>query len=351
MLLNPTVDSTGNQHVREYVRLQIEKIVGKEKLYSDNLIVQSTIDVAMQHEAQQIFISHVTRLQKTIAPGVEGALLTIDGESGAIRAMMGGVNFAVSQFNRINAKRQFGSIFKPIIYAAALLQGMTFKDTMVDEPLSLEIQGQRWEPHNYDNNFYGCMTLAHALAHSSNIIPLKTLLAMGISPVVDLATRLKVADTIPPYLSLALGCVDGTVMQAAAMFNVFAHNGLYREPYIIEWIKTAHGQKVWEKEMTSQRILPCTIANQVARVLGIGLQRLRMRYANPLSVEAIGKTGTTNECRTCWFAGATPAYTTVVYIGLDNNESMVLACFLQRLLSRCGMNLIAQLRNLKILFL
>lgn len=311
-------------HLKETIRVFLENLVGKENLYTGGLIVQTTLNKTIQAEAQKAFEKQITQLKETLLPDIDGALICMQTKTGEIKALVGGANFCQSQFNRaLQAKRQFGSIFKTFVYAAAINQGMHFAQTAIDEPMSIGQESSAWQPRNSTRKYEGQMTLARALSHSNNIITIKTLLAIGIDKVVDLAKKLRLSEEIAPYPSLALGCVDGTVKEAVGMFNIFANNGVYIEPHFLKWVKDSCGSKIWKKNVDTERILSSMVTSQVAKVLGIGMSRIKKQHPDDwINAQAIGKTGTTNECRTNWFCGATPNYTTVLYIGLDDNKSM-----------------------------
>lgn len=311
-------------HLKETLRIFLEDLVGKQTLYCGGLIVQTTLNKKIQSHAQQAFENQLAHLKTTLLSDVDGALICMHGKTGEIKALVGGADFSNSQFNRaLQAKRQFGSIFKPFVYAAAIAEGMHFAQTAYDEPLIVGKEGQSWQPRNSTRAYEGQMTLARALSHSNNIITIKTLLAIGVDKVVAIAKRLRLSDEIVPYPSLALGCVDGTLKEAVGMFNVFATGGVYVEPHVVKWVKDPYGSKIWKKKIACERILSNKVTSQVAKVLSIGMSRIKQRYPSEwINAEAIGKTGTTNECRTNWFCGATPNYTTALYIGLDDNRSM-----------------------------
>lgn len=313
-------------HAKEAIRIFLEQTIGKHQLYTGGLVVQTTFNRAMQESAQKMFDAQCALLKKNIHPSVDGALICMEVKTGEIKAMVGGANFEESKFNRaLQARRQFGSIFKPIIFSAAIAQGLKFNATELDEPLELPIDGTVWKPHNYTHTFDGQITLARALSHSSNIVTIKTLLKIGINNAVKLAQKFHLSDPLLPYPSLALGCVDGTLKEATALFNVFAHDGVFVEPHMIRWVKDHWGTKIWKHTHTTERILPSIINSQVAKILTLGMERYRNKFAhNWLTTEtqSIGKTGTTNDCRTCWFCGSTPTYTTAIYIGCDDNRSM-----------------------------
>lgn len=311
-------------HIREMVRGFIEKKFGKQQVYSGGLTIQATFDLTLQERAWYEFQKKCTQLTRDRGIPIDGGLISIECKTGAIRALVGGVDFSYSQFNRATqARRQMGSTFKPLIYAAAIGKGKTFAHTEIDEPFELEVNGSVWRPHNYDNTFSGRMTLAYALSHSSNIVTVKTLLDVGIQNIVDLAQRCHLSGPIYPYPSLALGCIDATLLETTAVFNIFANNGMYSKPYFISWVKDFHGKKIWRHSEKKELIMPSIVADQVAKVLKLGVQRVKKMFGDSwVKCEVIGKTGTTNDWRTCWFLGSTPEITTGIYIGCDDNRSL-----------------------------
>ena len=149
-------------------------------------------------------------------------------------------------------------------------------------------------------------------------------MTVGAESIISLARETGISGTINPYPSLALGCVEATVQESAAGFNIFANNGLYVKPYGIRWIKNKWGDKIWKYKPESKQVLSSLTSGQVAKVLTISLEKAKLRQAEEdrLNCQALGKSGTTNDARTCWFSGSTPEYTTTLYIGCDNNKSM-----------------------------
>lgn len=311
-------------HAREHVRRQLEQIVG-ETLYTGGYLVQTTLDPDIQIKAEKAFAEHIARIRKTINPAIDGGLLTIDVSSGNIRAMIGGADFVVSKYNRaLQARRQLGSVFKPLIFAAAMQQGMRFSDVAVDEPIEIfDEYGKVWKPQNYDLRFNGSVTLAHALSRSNNIVSIKTFLQVGADAVIKLAEKSRLSGPFHRYASLSLGCVDTTLKEAVGMFNIFAHHGTYVEPHMISWVKDAWGTKIFKHTPVVESVLPPHISGQVLKVLGLGLDRVRALMPQTwIDCQAASKTGTTNDHRTCWFLGSTPELTTGVYVGCDDNQSM-----------------------------
>lgn len=311
-------------HLKEMIRIQLEEEIGKGVLYTGGLIIQTTINRHIQECAQKSFHEHMSQFKKEIMPEVDGGLLTIDSKTGEIKAMVGGYDFNSSKVNRAwQARRQMGSVFKPIIFAAAVQAGASFADTEIDEPITIEQYGALWQPNNYNKRFEGQMTLAHSVVRSNNIISVKTLLKTGILNVVQLAQACHLEDKINPYPSLALGCIDAKLKEVTAMFNIFANKGQYVEPYVIKSVKDQWGTRLYKSNPKHDQVLPEIVVDKVAKVLELPIKRWRHAYKQQLlEDDVICKTGTTNDCRTCWFAGSTPELTTAIYIGCDDNRSM-----------------------------
>jgi penicillin-binding protein 1A len=308
-------------HLKEYVRMLIEEVFGKRRLYMDGLIVQTTLNRSAQQAAEKVFIDQVRALRLSLNPFVDGGFISIDVKTGAIKALVGGFDFSTSKFNRVfQARRQFGSIFKAYIYAAALESGITFDHIEIDEPIVVTDNGKSWEPRNDNRKFSGQMTLAKALTRSNNIITIKTLLNTGYSSLMAMIKKLHLSVQVSAVPSLALGCIDGTVSEAAGMFNVFANHGDFVQPHLIKKIKDSYGNIVWRPQFIKEHVMSSRISGQVAKVLSLGIERAFSKKGTSLiGTDAIGKTGTTNESRTCWFAGSTPEYTTAIYLGCDDN--------------------------------
>jgi len=311
-------------YAKERIRKFLEDKLGKNELYTGGYVIRTTLNRSMQTVAEDEFKKQCAKLRDSIASDINGALLAIDVHSGEIKALVGGFDFGESQFNRaLQARRQMGSVFKPIVYSAALQKGFSFADTNVDEQLEIQQRTGIWSPKNYDQKFHGKMTLANALSTSCNTIAAKTFLSVGSEPIMDLAKKFRLRGPFHPYPSLALGCVDVTLKEVAGMFNVFANNGVYVEPHCVKWIKNRWGTKIWKVSPESSRVISSSVSGKVAKVLEIGMSRVRKMFGQTwINAQAISKTGTTNDSRTCWFAGSTPTMTTAVYIGCDDNRPM-----------------------------
>jgi 1A family penicillin-binding protein len=312
-------------HVKEMLRVSLENIVGKTVLYSAGLHIQTTINSKMQIAAQDAFKTEMIKLREKFGDQLDGGMIVLDRKTGEIKALVGGFDFAASKFNRaMQARRQIGSIIKPLIYACAIEKGMTFADTEFDEPFELLQNGTVWAPKNYDKKFHGQVTLAYALSRSSNIVSIKTFLKVGAQSVINLAKKCRITTEFHTYPSLALGCVDTTLCEGAGMFNVFANDGVYVEPHAVSWIKDRWGARIYKATVDTGRVLDNQINGQVKSVLCLGPERVKLSYGanNWISSQAMSKTGTTNDSRTCWFIGSTPTLTTAVYVGFDDNRPM-----------------------------
>lgn len=312
-------------HAYETIRTTAEKIVGRTMLYDSGLTIKTTLNQAQQKYAYEQFTTHITKLRKKIHPTVDGALIAMKVTTGEIKAIIGGFNFFDSQFNRaIQAKRQLGSVFKTIVYAAAIEKGAMLSEIEIDEPISItENNANIWQPRNYNRIFCGPITLAYALARSNNIATIKTIQKTGLDYVINLAKKAHLTAPMLPYPSLALGCLDTTLMEAVGMFNIFANHGQYTEPHLISSIKDSWGKSLYKRHKKQEQIFSSITSDQVARVLRYSTDRLNKLSNNTLlSTEAISKTGTTNQARTCWFIGSTPEITVGVYIGRDDNAPM-----------------------------
>lgn len=312
-------------YILEWIRMWAENIWGKEALYRKGLRIQTSINLDIQAAAEKSFANVVTILRNKIGDELNGGLVSMEPITGQIKAFVGGLNFKQSQFNRaFQAHRQMGSSFKPLIYAYGLERGIELDQVMVDEPIELSLpNGQTWAPKNWNNKFEGPMTLARALTLSNNIITIKLFLNLGIKDAVEWTKRFGFKNNVPPYPSAALGTTEVSVEENCAAFNIFATNGMYVKPYLVEWVKDEWGAKLWEYEPVKYRILSNKITSKMVNALSH-----RMTLNKQLSrqgwfeAESIGKTGSTNGAATTWFVGSTPDLTTAVYVGRDDNKPM-----------------------------
>lgn len=324
IMLNNYMANQRAPHLKETIGIFLEDLFGKDVVYTGGLVVQTTINRAMQEQAEKIVTQQCAHLCETLQPDSDGALIALAHRTGEIKVLVGGSDYHKSKFNRaLQARRQMGSTFKPLVYACAIEQGMSFCDTEIDEPLDMIQGGQVWQPQNFNRVFNGQITLAYALSHSNNIVTIKTFLKVNPTVLLGKAKKCRLPGPFHTYPSLALGCIDASLKEVVGMFNVFANDGVYVQPHYVRWIKDRWGTKIWKAQPVRETVFTTHVVGQVKKVLSLSLQRVRKLFPNKwITSEAICKTGTTNDSRTCWFVGATPEITTAVYIGCDDNRSM-----------------------------
>jgi len=255
--------------------------------------------------------------------GAEGALVAIDNATGEIKAMVGGRDFNLSKFNRATqALRQVGSSFKPYVYTAAIDQGGSPDDTILDAPVTFQTASGPYSPHNYDDKFEGTITLRRALAQSRNIPALKLADRIGIKTVIDYAHRFGVTASIPVYLPVALGSAEITPLEQTSAFSVFPNDGVRVAPRYITKVTDYEG-RILEEDFSD---IKDAVSSRTARIMtsmlrevvlhGTGVAAGKMPY--PLA----GKTGTTNDFTDAWFVGFSPTLTCGVWIGYDEKKSL-----------------------------
>ena len=270
----------------------------------------------------------------TQLPEVEGAFVALSPQSGAIRALVGGFDYAKNKFNHVTqAWRQPGSSFKPFIYSAALEKGITPATVVNDSPLFFDSSvtgGQPWEPKNYDGTFDGPMTLRKGLAKSKNMISIRVLQATGTRQAQEWIGHFGFdEEKHPAYLTMALGAGSVTPMQMATAYSVFANQGFLVQPHLITRISDPKGKVLVdspppEQPTEEQRAIP----SRNAYVMGSLLQEVT-RSGTAARAQAMlkrtdlyGKTGTTNDAMDAWFAGYQPNLTAVVWIGYDTPRKL-----------------------------
>ncbi|WP_416546626.1 penicillin-binding protein 1A [Limnohabitans sp. DCL3] len=269
----------------------------------------------------------------TQLPEVEGALVAITPQTGAIRALVGGFDFAKNKFNHVTqAWRQPGSSFKPFIYSAALEKGFTPATMVNDAPLFFDsgvTGGQPWEPKNYDGKFDGLMSLRTGLAKSKNMVSIRILQAVGARPAQEWVTRFGFdEDKHPAFLTMALGAGSVTPMQMATGYAVFANGGHLVQPHLITRITDFKDRVLVESPAVAQLDEPSVIPARNAFVMTSLLQEVTRsgtaaRAQGTLKRPDIyGKTGTTNDAMDAWFAGYQTNLAAVVWIGYDTPRKL-----------------------------
>lgn len=255
--------------------------------------------------------------------GAQGALLAIDNASGEIKAMVGGRDFDESKFNRATqALRQVGSSFKPYVYTAEIDQGGSPNDTILDAPVMFQNGSTQYTPHNYDEKFEGNITLRRALLMSRNIPALKLADQLGMKTVIDYAHRFGITSNLPPYLPVALGAAEVTLLEQTSAYSVFPNDGVRVVPRYITKVTDYEGRVLEEdypdvKDVISERTARIMVSMLRDVVLhGTGIAASSMKY--PVA----GKTGTTNDFTDAWFVGFSPNLSCGVWVGFDEKKSL-----------------------------
>jgi penicillin-binding protein 1A len=256
-------------------------------------------------------------------PEAESAFLAMDTRSGAVKAMVGGFDFERSKFNRaVQAHRQTGSIFKAIVYSAAVESlGWGPETLIVDSPISFTSAGSpTWSPHNYDMKFEGTITVQHAIEESRNIPAIKTLQAIGIEKGIEYARKLGLKDELPPYLPIAIGAGEATLDEMVAAFGTIANEGLRMTPMLITRITDNEGNVLEEKLPEAHDALRPDTAATMANILHGVVERGTAVRARSLGRPLCGKTGTTDNWSDTWFVGFERDLVAGVWSGFDDKR-------------------------------
>ena len=255
--------------------------------------------------------------------GAQGALVAIDNATGGIKAMVGGRDFNESKFDRATqALRQVGSSFKPYVYTAVIDQGGSPDDTILDEPITFETGSGPYTPHNYDEKFEGTITLRRALAQSRNIPALKLASKIGIKNVIDYAGRFGITAKLPPYLPVALGSAEITLLEQTSAYSVFPNDGVRVTTRYITRVTDYEG-RVLEEDYPEVKDV---ISSRTARIMTTMLREVVLRgtgvAAAKMPFPVAGKTGTTNDFTDAWFVGFSPTVTCGVWMGFDEKKTL-----------------------------
>jgi len=272
------------------------------------------------------------RLSLEQEPLVQGALLCLESETGLVKAMVGGRDFNETQFNRaIQSRRQPGSSFKPIIYAAAL--DRKFNDprklytpatVIVDSAVVFEdrVRDQTWKPKNYRETFYGPTLLREALAQSRNVVTVKILQDIGVDYAIDYARKLGISSELTRTLSLALGSSGVSLFELIRAYSVFANQGFLVEPVFTLKIVDRYGNVLEEAVSERRKIIEKDTAFIMTSLMESVVQHGTGQRIKALSRPTAGKTGTTNDMYDAWYIGYTPEYIAGVWVGFDSEAPL-----------------------------
>ncbi len=270
-------------------------------------------------------VGDVAQMTLEQTPIVEGALLSLDPRTGAVRAMIGGYDFQRSEYNRAtSARRQPGSAFKPMIYAAAINQGLSPGTPIVDSGVVYNENDPDlvWRPENYDQKFEGLITLRQSLAQSRNAATVRLLEKIGIPPVLDLAQNIGIASPLANDLTLALGSSGVTLQELTAAYGTFFNQGIRLEPYTIESVLDSNGQVLEMHVPDPRAVMTKESAYLITNMMEDVIQRGTGQAAKGMGRPLAGKTGTTNDFTDAWFVGGAPNLLTGVWVGFDEIRTL-----------------------------
>ena len=279
-------------------------------------------------------------------PKVNGGIVVLNPFTGDVLALVGGFNFKTSEFNRVTqAKRQPGSAFKPIVYAAALENGFAPNSIILDAPF-VESQGEglkNWKPENYGKKFYGPSTLRKGIEYSRNLMTVRIAKILGLNEILKLSKELNVYDDIPELLSVSLGAAETTLLNITSAYAPFVNGGLKINPKLISRIQDRRGKTIFQEkdrkckgcdkfidselelpkiESTNKKVISEETAYQMTSILQGAVERGTAKKLRSLKVPLAGKTGTTNDNYDAWFIGFSSNLVIGVYIGFDNPKTL-----------------------------
>jgi penicillin-binding protein 1A len=305
---------TGSEnYVADRIMDELPLLIGEVR---SDIIVDTTVDLNLQKLAEQ----SIRRLieEKGVKLNVtQGALVSID-NSGAVRAMVGGADYADSQFDRASeARRQPGSAFKPFVFLAALEQGRTPDSIRNDAPIRIG----KWTPENYNGKYYGKVTLATALAKSLNSVAAQLAMEVGPDAVVEVAQRMGIESKLQANTTIALGTSEVTPLELTAAYVPFANGGYRPEVHFVQRVTTTEGEVLYENTHSGY---PRVISSEIVGMMNAMMkQTIDAGTGRKAAFEwpAAGKTGTTQNSRDAWFVGYTANLTTGVWFGNDNAKA------------------------------
>lgn len=304
----------------------------KKPLQTSGVKIYTYLDSRMQRkalEAVRLGVKKVKMRQvaagrnKIVAP--QGALVSVETSNGRVRALVGGSSFIESPFDRASqAKRPVGSTFKPFVFAAALQKGWSPQSVIDDSPISIRGKdGKNWRPKNYSGRYHGKTTLNNALAYSLNSASVRLMQKTGYKNVHKVAREAGISSNLPPDLSLALGATDVSLLELTGAYTVFAGNGAFVSPSLIDKIILPDGTKVFpEGKVSKKRVLAAQTNKQMRQMLYSVVSKGTAKAISDAPGLLGGKTGTSNDNRDAWFVGYDKRYTTGVWLGYDRNQSM-----------------------------
>lgn len=321
----------------DFVRAQLAAHFSEQLLREEGLHIHTTLDTLWQEAVERALRAGLERLERTVSTvnkqrdrrRLQGAVVVTDPSEGAVLALVGGRDYAESQFNRATrAMRQPGSCFKPIVYAAGLASaergdeaGLTTASLLDDSPFEVVEAGRRWAPSNYDRTFRGEVSLRRAIEDSLNVPAVRAARQVGLARVVEVARRCGIESPMAAVPSLALGTSEVTPLELAGAYGSFASGGRHNAPWIVREVQDRQGKTLARRRVDESRAVSPFTAFLVNDLLRGVLERGTARAAANMGYvgRGAGKTGTTDHTRDAWFVGYTPRRLALVWVGYDDN--------------------------------
>ena len=325
VLAPPSTFRSEAAYFLEYVRNYLQEKYGANAMYRSEFRIYTTIDERLQEAAYEALTKGVRRIEEANKyTGLQGAMLCMDPGTGGVLAMVGGVDFGASQFNRaLLARRQPGSAFKPIVYAAALDKGKTLVSTVDDSPIEFaRSETELWKPKNYDETFLGPIPLLEALAKSRNLATVRLLNEIGVDTAIGMARNLGIRSPIERNLSIALGSSGVTPLEMVTAYATFAAGGQRPTPFFIREVQDGEGRVLERTDPKLVQAIAPETAYLTIRLMQEVLRTGTGASAKGLSKNLAGKTGTTNENTDAWFIGGLPNLIAGVWVGFDTPASL-----------------------------
>lgn len=344
--LQPPREPSGElQSVREKGIIALEDMKWtRARTVGDKLAVGDVVYVSPKLDDDGRPVAERWELQQV--PEVGGAIVVMDPHTGRVLAMVGGFSYSASEFNRaVQAHRQPGSAFKPIVYATALDNGYTPSSIVLDAPIAID-QGpglELWRPENYENNFHGPSTLRHGIEHSRNLMTVRLAQDLGMPLIAEYARRFGVYDNLPPMLSMALGAGETTVLRLTSAYCMLVNGGKQIRPTLIDRIQDRYGRTIYRHDTREcpdcrarewhgqpepvladdrKQIIDPHTAYQMVSILEGVVQRGTGTRVKAVGKPLAGKTGTTNDEKDAWFVGFSPDLAAGVFVGYDTPKPM-----------------------------
>jgi penicillin-binding protein 1B len=331
-----TMDTTDAPYFVDLVRTQLAQRYEPQDLNTQNLAIQTSLDLQLQGLAQKAVENGLDAVVKLIkrkdGKTPQACLIALEPSTGSVVAMVGGRSYGTSQYNRVTqARRQPGSTFKPFVYLAAFeaffedpaLPPITPATVVEDSPAVFFYEDKEYIPQNYEDKYFGYVTLRTALAHSLNVATVKVAEMVGYDRVANLwSKQLKIGAPIKPYPAIALGSFEATPYEMATAYNVLANGGLKVEPLTVLSVTDEKGKTLEQHDpKPPERVVHEASAYLVTSMLRSVINEGTAAAARAWDFrpDAAGKTGTTNDQRDAWFAGYTPDLLCVVWVGFDDN--------------------------------